>query len=137
MYKLNKDNTILLLAFLVIIGALISSSIESITGKVISKKITKMSVSPSLISPDKEVYVTVNPGEEGVNEDAVLFDSEGVNLGSEKLCAGSYKCTEPVTFSFKIPENWKSGVYQVKVYDYGIKDYIKGDFTIKGGIING
>ena len=134
MYKLNKENRILLLAFFIIIGALISSSVETITGKVINKKVTKVSVSPSLISPNKEVFITVSPGEDGVNEDAIFFDFEGVNLGSEKLCAGSYKCTEPVTFSFKIPENWKSGVYQVKVYDYGIKDFIKGDLTIKGGL---
>ena len=133
MYKLNKENKILLLAFLIITVALISSSVETITGKVINKRVTKVSVSPSLISPSKEVYITVVPGEDGVNEDAIFYDSEGVNLDSKKLCAGSYKCTESVTLNFKIPENWKSGVYQVKIYDYGIKDFVKGDFTIRGG----
>ena len=43
MYKLNKENRILLLAFFIIIGALISSSVETITGKVINKKVTKVS----------------------------------------------------------------------------------------------
>ena len=133
MYKLNKENRVLLLALLIIIGALISSSVETISGKFISKKVTKVSVSTSLISPSKEVYVTVVPGEEGVNEDALFYDSRGVNLDSKKLCVGSYKCTESVTLNFKVPENWQSGVYQVKIYDYGIKDFIKGDFTIKGG----
>ena len=131
---MNKENRVLLLAFLIIIGALISSSIETITGKVINKKITKISVSPSKTYAGKEVYVTVIPGEDGVNEDAIFYDSEGVKLSSlKKLCAGSYKCDEPVTFNFEIPENWNSGVYQIKVYDYGIKDFIKGDFTIRGG----
>lgn len=130
---MNKENRVILLAFLIIIGALISSSIETITGKVINKKVTKVSVSPSKTYAGKELYITVVPGEEGANEDVIFYDSNGVKFGSQKLCAGSYKCTESVTFNFKIPENWKSGIYQIKIYDYGVKDFIKGDFTIKGG----
>ncbi len=132
MYKLNKDNKILLLAFLIIIGALISSSIESITGKVINKKITKLSVSPELTYPGKQVYVTVVPGEEGVNEEVIFCDINGNKLDSTNICQGSYKCEESSTFSFNIPQNWESGIHKVKVYDYALKDFIINDFTIGG-----
>ena len=134
---MNKDNKILLLAFLVIVVALISSSIESITGRVINKKISKISVSPFKTYSGEKIYVTVVPGEEGVNEEAIIHNSAGVNLNSLDVCQGSYKCTEPVTFDFLIPDNWEEGVYQIKIYDYSIKDFINSDFTIKGGWING
>ena len=127
---MNKNNKVLLFAFIIIIGAFISSSIEGITGRVVDKKITKVSVSPYKTYPGEELYVTVIPGEEGVNEEAVFYNSNG-KLNSHNLCFGSYKCVEPITFNFMIPDNWKSGVYQVKVYDYALKDFIKGDFTIK------
>ena len=128
---MNKDNKILLFALLIIIGAIISSGIGGITGRVVDEKITKVSVSPSRTYPSEEIYVTVIPGEDGINEEAVFFNSEGAKLNYYNVCHGSYKCEEPVTFNFMIPDNWKSGVYQVRVYDYALKDFIKGDFTIK------
>ena len=131
---MNKDNKILLLAFFIIIGAVISSSIESITGRVVNKKISKISVSPSKTYAGEKVYITVVPGEHGVNEDAIIFNSNGVKLSSINICSGAYRCKEPVTTGFIIPNNFEEGDYQIKVYDYALKDFINGDLTIKGGI---
>lgn len=125
---MNRDNKIILLASLVILASLISSSI---TGKAVNKKIAKISISPRVVNNEENVYLTVVPGEDGVNEEAIFYNSNGIKLTSTSLCS-SYKCTEPTTISFTIP-NWEEGVYQVKVYDYALKDFINGDFTIKGG----
>ncbi len=134
---MNKDNKILLLAFFIIIGTLITSSFETITGKVISKRISKISVSPSKTYAGEKVFVTVIPGREGVESEAIIFDSNEGKLNSVNICDDFYKCKKSTTFDFVVPKDWKSGNYQIKVYDYALKDFINGDLTIKGGIING
>ncbi len=132
---MDKDNRILVSAIIVgVVVIVVGAFSDGVTGKTsLNIKETSIAVSPNIASPGDIIYVTVIPGNEGVNEKVSFYKAED-NLRKDsvnRLC-NSYRCPEESSFAYAIPTSWESGVYHVKVYDYGIKDFVIEDFTVRG-----
>ena len=133
MYNMNKENRILISASFVILLLIITSiNFGGITGKaILDKSETEIMVTPSVINPGGLISVFVSPGPDGINEKISFYQAEDnlrkISLGGS---CSDYKCFNDVNLNFVIPTNWEYGVYYVQVYDYGVKDFVKTEFTI-------
>ena len=130
---MNKDNKILVITIFIVLILFIFSFPFGITGAAtanIAK--TTIQISPKAVTPGEIIYVTINPGPEGVNEKINFYQAEDNlrKISINKLC-NDYKCFESSTVSFTIPTNWEYGIYNIKIYDYGINNFVQEEFTIK------
>ena len=130
---MNKDNKILIITIFIVILLFIFSFSFDITGATtanIGK--TTIQISPKAVNSGEIIYITINPGPEGANEKINFYQAEDDlrKISINKLC-NNYKCFESNTVSYTIPTNWEPGIYHIKVYDYGIKNFIQEEFTIK------
>ncbi|MBI2498631.1 hypothetical protein HYV88_00140 [Candidatus Woesearchaeota archaeon] len=129
---MERESKIILGAIILILIAIFSFNLD-ITGLSV-KEFSGMRISPKVVKSGSMILIMVYPGLGGVNNNLNFYNAEDdLRKASIELCDGDYKCSEETTISYWVPNNWKPGVYHVKVYDYNRKGFIMEDFTIKRG----
>ena len=131
---MKKENRILLAALAVfVLLIIVSFNNDGITGLAISDvSVTKLEVSPKVVSVGDNVFISVYPGKDGVNEKVSFYQAEdNLRKYSVNEICNNYVCFKDASFSFYVPSSWEYGVYYIQVYDYGIKDFVRVEFTIK------
>ncbi len=130
-----ENKNILLGAVLILLIALVTFNLD-ITGKVSNPVITKITVEPTTVQQGDKITITVTPGEKGARKNLYFMVGNYRRMISNLFCKeqnknrSSGKCFNPETMTFMIPVSWKPDVYSVAVYDYGIRDYVRTDFTV-------
>ena len=129
---LKNDNKTLLFALVIIVLLIIVSLNNSPVGLVVSDfSSTNIEISPDVVHKGEKLFVTVYPSNKGVNEKISFYLLEdNLRKTSVEGSCNNYKCSEEFSFSFFIPNNWENGVYYVQVYDYGLNEFIRKEFTV-------
>jgi len=134
MFKMKRDDKILFGAIVIVLLLffVVGFNFDGFTGSVVRDSGTKIIISPKVVSNGEIIQISVSPSSKGVNVKTSFYQAEDDlrKISVNKLC-NSYKCSKDGSFSFVIPNSWESGVYYVKVYDYGLKDFVIEDFTVK------
>lgn len=126
---MEKGNRILIGAIFILIVALVSFNSNFMTGA-IAKSGVKISVAPDPAESGQKIYVTINPGTEGIYNQACFYQAEdNLRRGCTSQVCDNYRCEEISTFSFST-SGWKAGIYYVQVFDYNVDDYVKEYLTI-------
>ncbi len=136
----KRDNsTIFVFSILALfIVALVGFNFESVTSGAIRNTKTTVDVSPKFVNAGQYVMVNVNPGNGCVNSVVGFYDDSGLRRATAKTEIGSpKKVCQQFTVRYKTSPSWKpgddeSGVFVVKVFDYGKEDYVTTAFTING-----
>lgn len=140
---MKKETTTLIVSVIVILLiALVGFNIESITGYPIGnvKIKTEIKIYPNsedrAINAGEYINVEVFPGERCVDRRAYIVYTKGGGVRATLQPKGTskQKLCEPFTLSYKTHSSWieSPGVYYVKVFDFGTKEFVKDTFTIKG-----
>jgi hypothetical protein len=128
-----ENKNILLGAVLILLIALVTFNLD-ITGEITKPTITKITVQPTTVQQGDKITITVTPGEKGANRNLYFMVGNYRRLISNLFCRESGlstgRCLKPETMTFVIPVSWKPDIYSVAVYDFGIKDYVRADFTV-------
>lgn len=128
-----ENKNILLGAVLILLVALVTFNLD-ITGKVSTPSITKITVSPVTVQQGDKITITVTPGEKGARRNLYFwvgnYRRAVTNLFCKDETQQSNKCLKPETMTYSIPVSWQPDVYSAAVYDFGIKDYVRADFTV-------
>jgi len=135
MFKMERDDKLLIAAiFLSLVIILVGANFNGITGNIIrDQSKTDIAISPKAVSPGQQVYITIIPGSEGVNQKTSFYQAEDdLRKSSVKNLCNNYICKNEGSFSFIIPLYWESGVYHIKVYDYALHSFVIEDFTVVG-----
>ncbi|MBI2507676.1 hypothetical protein HYV89_01875 [Candidatus Woesearchaeota archaeon] len=118
------------------IVALVGFNLENVTAGAIRSTKTTVDVSPKFLNAGEYVTVTVNPGKYCVNSVVGFYDDSGLRRATARTEIGSpKKVCQQFSVKYKTSSDWKpdeeeSGVFLVKVFDYGKEDYITTAFTI-------
>ncbi len=133
MMELRKENKTLIIAvIIVILLVIVSFKNNGITGLVTSDiSNSQLAVSPSIVRVGEPIFITVNPGSEGVNQKLSFYQLEdSLRKRSIDLCDNPI-CYDSTSLSFTIPTNWEHGVYRITIYDYSLHDFLSAEFTIR------
>ena len=120
------------------IVALVGFNFENVTTGAIRNTKTTVDVVPKFLDAGEYVTVNVNPGRDCVNSVVGFYDESGLRRATVRTEVGSpRKVCQQFTVRYKTSPTWKpneeeSGVFIVKVFDYGKEDYISTAFTING-----
>ena len=129
---MEREHRILLFAIVSLIIIFFIGA-NNLTGKLVKNNniFTSINVSPEAVSHEEIIYINVIPGSFGSNGRISIYKAEDNlrKISLDNFC-GNYKCLTESTISFTVHNNWESGVYLVKVYDYAKKDFIIADFTL-------
>lgn len=136
----KKDNSIIfvfsILALFIV--ALVGFNFESMTTGAIRNTKTSVDVTPKFLNAGQYVTVSVKPGKDCVNSVVGFYDDSGLRRATVKTEVGSpKKVCQRFSVRYKTSPDWtpnddESGVFMVKVFDYGKEDYISTAFTING-----
>lgn len=126
---MEKSSRILIGAIFILVIALVSFNYGSITGFTVKQ--TEISITPNPAPSGQKIYVTVDPGPNGVYKRACFYQAEdNLRKGcTYRVCGGSYKCFDVSTFSFST-HAWEPGIHYVKIFDYDLDNYVEKYFTI-------
>jgi len=128
-----KNKNILLGAVLILLISLVTFNLD-ITGNVATPTTTKITVIPTTVQQGDKITITVTPGEKGARRNLYFMVGNYRRSISNLFCKDesrmSNKCFKSETMTYIIPVSWSADVYNVAVYDYGIKDYVRADFTV-------
>lgn len=130
----GKDNRILIIGLLVIfIIAFVVMNFGKFTGNATKEKATTtVEIENSEISPGEYVIINMVPGKAGAYEKYYVCTSyNDVCIARPRFECNQFKCLKPVTAKYKSWGGWESGIYYVKVFDYGAKEYVKAYFTVE------
>ena len=136
----KKDNSVIFVFSIIalFIVALIGFNFEGMTTGAIRNTKTTVDVVPKFLDAGQYVTVNVNPGRECVNSVVGFYDESGLRRATVRTEVGSpRKVCQQFTVRYKTSPTWKpneeeSGVFIVKVFDYGKEDYVSTAFTING-----
>tara|TARA_Y100000034_G_C6761215_1_gene339051 strand:+ start:247 stop:672 length:426 start_codon:yes stop_codon:yes gene_type:complete len=136
----KKDNSIIFLFTVVslFVIALIGFNFEGMTAGAIRFGKASVDVSPKFINAGDYININVNPGRGCVNRRVGIYSESDLRRetvqpsGTSKL-----KMCEPFTARYKTRADWtpkedESGIFFVKVFDYGQEKYVKVAFTVNG-----
>ncbi len=138
---MKKESITLIVAVVVIlIIALIGFNFQGITGYPTLTNIktdTKIEVYPTTpINAGEYINVEVTPGARCVDRRAYIYYTVGggVKATLQPVGTSKQKLCEPFTLTYKTHPSWAEdpGVYYVKVFDFGTKDFVKDIFVIQG-----
>ena len=130
-----ENKNILLGAVLILLIALVTFNLD-ITGKVAQPSITTIMVSPTTVQQGDKITITVTPGEKGARKNLYFWVGNYRKAITNLFCKeqtksrSSGRCFEPETMTYSIPTSWKQDTYSVAVYDFGIRYYVRADFTV-------
>jgi len=136
----KKDNSVIFVFSIIalFIVALVGFNFENVTTGAIRNTKTTVDVVPKFLDAGEYVTVNVNPGRDCVNSVVGFYDESGLRRATVRTEVGSpRKVCQQFTVRYKTSPTWKpneeeSGVFIVKVFDYGKEDYISTAFTING-----
>ena len=136
----KKDNSVIFVFSIIalFIVALVGFNFENVTTGAIRNTKTTVDVAPKFLDAGEYVTVNVNPGRDCVNSVVGFYDESGLRRATVRTEVGSpRKVCQQFTVRYKTSPTWKpneeeSGVFIVKVFDYGKEDYISTAFTING-----
>lgn len=135
----NSGLTLLVSVIVILIIAFIGFNLENITSYNISniQTSTNIEVYPKTpIEAGEYINVEVFPGTKCVDRRAYIYYAAGTGAKATLQPAGTskQKLCDPFTLNYKTLSEWKEnpGVYYVKVFDYGTKDFVKDIFVIQG-----
>ncbi|MAG45677.1 MAG: hypothetical protein CMH63_02825 [Nanoarchaeota archaeon] len=137
----KKDNSILFLFTIValFVIALVGFNFENMTAGAIRFGRTTIDVSPKFVNAGENINIQVNPGRGCVNRFIGIYDDSELRRATTQYRGGTMrKVCEPFTARYKTMSSWmpqedESGIFFVKVFDYGKEEFIKTSFTINGG----
>lgn len=139
---MKKESTTLIISIVVIlIIALVGFNFQNITGYPISSAnidtTTKIDVFPKAsINAGEYINVEVTPGSRCVDRRAYIEYTKGggVRATIQPKGTSKQKLCEPFTLTYKTQARWAEdpGVYFVKVFDFGTKEFVRDIFVIKG-----
>jgi len=132
--EVRRDNKIVVIGLLVIfVIALIVMNFGRFTGSVTKEKPTTIvTVDPDRISAGENINVDVIPGVNGAYKEYYICNTyNDICIARPRFFCNQFKCLKPVSDSYKSWAGWESGVYYVKVFDYGSNEYVKVYFTIE------
>ncbi len=131
--------TLLVSVIIILVVALIGFNLQSITSYNVSdiQKSTNIDVYPKTpIQAGEYINVEVFPGSKCVDRRAYIYYAAGTGAKATLQPSGTskQKICEPFTLNYKTSSDWANdpGVYYVKVFDYGAKDFVKDIFVIQG-----
>ncbi|MEW6063087.1 MAG: hypothetical protein AB1571_01820 [Nanoarchaeota archaeon] len=97
-----------------------------------SDKVSKVYINPNVIANGQEVIITVKPGSNGLHKTLKFCKTSGLCIDKTSIwCKENYKCFDKTSFNYIIPNNWPSGNYVLKGYDYYIDDYVTMPFELQ------
>lgn len=140
--KVKKKNNGVILLFTILalfMVAVLGFNFENTTASVVRFGRTTIDVSPKFLDAGEYITVKVNPGRGCVNRMIGIYDDSELRRATTQFRGGTYiKVCEPFTASYKTSADWmpnegESGVFFVKVFDYGTESYVTAVFTIDGG----
>jgi len=136
----TRDNSVIFLVTVValFVVAVVGFNFENLSGEVVSFGRTTLSVNPKIVNAGQEIYITVNPGKGCVNRFVGIYDDSEIRRATTQYRGGSNTVVcESFTTTYKTSPSWKpeegeTGIFFVKVFDYGQEDFVKSVFTIRG-----
>ena len=133
--------TLLVSVVIILVIALIGFNLQNITSYNVSdiKTDTTIRVYPNSeeksIIAGEYINVEVFPGSRCVDRRAYIDYTKGGGIKATLQPAGTSleKLCNPFTLTYKTLSEWEEnpGVYYVKVFDFGTKDFVVDTFTIK------
>ena len=137
---MKKESTTLIVSVVVIlIIALVGFNFQSITGYQVSdiKSDTRIDVYPKTdLDAGEYINVEIFPGSKCVDRRAYIYYAAGTGAKATVQPSGTskQKLCDPYTLTYKTQAVWgeNPGVYYVKVFDFGTKDFVKDVFVIRG-----
>src|SRR3989338_1038760 len=126
----KKDNSVIFVFSIIalFIVALVGFNFENVTTGAIRNTKTTVDVVPKFLDAGEYVTVNVNPGRDCVNSVVGFYDESGLRRATVRTEVGSpRKVCQQFTVRYKTSPTWKpneeeSGVFIVKVFDYGKED---------------
>jgi len=132
MSEIKNENRVLIFSLIIVVLLIVVTLNSNISGYAVSDfSRSNIEVSPNVVYQGDKIIITVHPSNDGINGKASFYNLED-NLRKtsvDGLC-NSYRCSDSLSFSFFIPNNWENGIYYVQVYDYGSEDFVKEEFTV-------
>ena len=135
----KESNTLIISIMLILVIALVGFNFENMTAGAIRFGRTTVDVSPKFITAGEYINIRVNPGRGCVNRMIGIYDDSELRRETVQPSGTSkMKMCDPFTARYKTRSDWRpdideSGLFFVKVFDYGKEEYIKTSFTINGG----
>lgn len=138
MKALKRDNSLIFLFTIIalFIVALVGFNFESMTSGMFWSR-ASLEISPKFINAGEYIEIKVIPGKGCVNRYVGIYDDSELRRETAKPPGTSkLKVCEPFTINYKTRADWKpgedeSGIFFIKVFDYGKEEYIKSAFTIR------
>ncbi len=128
---------------IIVLIALVSYNYDAITGFMVrpwqiqgqeSYRETQINIEPEQAKAGQRINIEIIPGNKGAEKTITIHSSNGAkkdstrewcNIGYEReeirsatKIMHSFKCSEPKTFSYRIPASFKPGDYYIRIYDY-------------------
>ena len=137
----SKRDSSIIFVFSIIslfIVALVGFNFENVTTGAIRNTKTTVEVTPKFLNAGQYVNINVKPGKDCVNSIIGFYDENGLRRATARTEVGSpKKVCQQFSVRYKTNPDWKpkqdeSGVFIVKVFDYGKKDYVTTAITING-----
>lgn len=106
--------------------------------------VTNITINPNVVYGGEYLNIIIDPGIKGAHKDVLIFKVNDRGFGIAKkgksqresgstsagFCKSTFKCYDTAAFRYGTSRNWAPGMYQVRVYDYFLKDYAKENFTL-------
>lgn len=134
----NKPTLIATVVLVFVVGLIFGSfsGLSGTTGQVSRDFSSQIRVSPKLVGGGDSLTITVMPGSEGAERYVWFYDiTPSGTLGSRKassqqFCPHTNTCKETVTFSWRVPTGWQTGLYAATVTDVATGQKARADFRI-------
>lgn len=125
---MDKDFKIIIAAIILILAIAFAASNYNITGRVTGSD-TLVRVTPAVVNAGELINIEVTPGNLGVHKTYYICRDEFLCHANAGMHCGSFKCSKPLTASYKTWSSW-DGVYYIKIFDYGKNEFVKSYFTV-------
>ncbi|MBS3095111.1 hypothetical protein J4231_00355 [Candidatus Woesearchaeota archaeon] len=130
----GKDNKVLVIGLLIVfVIALLVLNFGKFTGSVTKESpTTVVTITPDKLNAGEYLNINLIPGKDGAYREYHICSAyNDACIARPRFFCNQFRCEEPVTTKYKSWAGWEPGVYYVKVFDYGAKNYARAYFTIE------
>jgi len=104
----------------------------AISNQIREDRISKIYINPDVVANGQNVVITIKPGSNGLYKTIKFCKTSGLCIDKTSIwCKDNYKCFDKTSFEYTIPNNWPSGNYVLKGYDYYLSNYVITPFELQ------
>ena len=117
-------------AVLLVLLSFVAFNFTQITGKITKQpSVTEVTVDPDTFMAGSYINANIIPSKACARRLIHIFDSSGIRKATVETRKSHSRFCDPITVRWKTPSTFQ-GTYTVAVYDYGLKEYVRTNFTV-------